>query len=311
MPDPTQRRLGLLISKRLGLRCLQELMSTMPDNIGFVMTIDDRKDIRSAYDEIIALAARLTAPCFIPSTRAEAEEMIAEQQPAMCLAVCWYWFMTRGIRDQLPLGMLGLHNSLLPQYRGGSPLVWSLINGERKVGVSLFTLTDSMDAGDIWGQRSIEVGRDEYIADVLLRLEEESVDMIGTVLPSLLQDQAVATKQDHTHASYCVSRSPEDGEIDWSWTAARIRNFVRAQSEPYPGAFSHVESARLTVWRASVDQRPHYGPPGQVARTEGAVAFVVTGADQALRIEAASLDGKSVEPSKVCRPGMRLRSIPR
>ena len=306
MKDQTPRRIGLLISKHLGLSCFEALVAAVPEQIAFVVTLSDLDDPRSAHDQIVATARARGIPCTVALTREESERVITESDADLCLAVCWYWFMSGRVRERMPLGIVGIHNSLLPKYRGGSPLVWALINGERLVGVSLFTLAASMDTGDIWAQETVEVERHDYVEDVLRKLEAKSIDIVRTALPAVLHGQIQPVVQHHTQASYCAQRTASDGQIDWNWPAERIRNFIRAQSIPYPGAFTQIDSRRLTIWRADVLDRPHYGRPGQVVRTDGLSALVATADAKALVLQQVSVDGEAVQPSKICRPGKSL-----
>jgi hypothetical protein len=118
-------------------------------------------------------------------------------------------------RALAPRGFIGVHNSLLPRYRGAAPLVWALMHGEREVGLSMYTLTDGMDDGDLWAQTSTAVAPDEYIGTVLERLEEACERMIRDVYPRIFDDSLSPVPQDGAQATYGTIRTPAHGRIDW------------------------------------------------------------------------------------------------
>lgn len=219
----------------------------------------------------------------------EVPPLVEEYQPDLCIVVGWYWLIPEAMMASVRLGFVGIHFSLLPLYRGSSPLVWAMIHGERETGVSMFTLVKDVDAGDLWGQRRIEILPGEYIGTVLLRLEDEASTLIKDVFPQMLRAEVRPVPQDHSRATYCSPRSPEDGVIDWDWSAERVLRFIRAQSKPYPGAFTHVDTDRLTIWRADSGGSAS-GRPGDVIRGAGECA-VVCGDGKVAVVQEAELRG--------------------
>lgn len=170
----------------------------------------------------------------------------------LILALGWYYLIPKSVRNAAPAGCLGIHASLLPKYRGGAPLVWAMIEGETRTGVSLFHLEDEVDAGDIVAQHAIDIRTDDTIGTLYSRVESVSCSLLRETLPDLANCRAKRCPQNHAEATHFPQRQPEDGEIDWSWDADRIRNFIRAQTRPYPGAFFYAGGKKVTVWDASV-----------------------------------------------------------
>jgi len=169
------------------------------------------------------------------------------------LAAGWYHLIPASVRSQFPRGVVGIHASLLPKYRGGAPLVWAMIEGERTTGVSLFYFDDGVDTGDLIDQRSFPIHDTDTIADVLERATAASEEMLVGVYPALAAGTAPRRAQDHEQAAVYPQRSPADGRIDWTWSAERIDRFIRAQTRPYPGAFTEVGGKRVTIWSATVE----------------------------------------------------------
>ncbi|UCC81101.1 MAG: methionyl-tRNA formyltransferase [Candidatus Zixiibacteriota bacterium] len=296
-------------SKKLGLRCLQEMYNLGPDYIAGVLTTDDRDDRRSVLKDLEEFAASKRIGFYTARNNKETENVIRKISPDICFVVGWYRIIDRKTLDSVPNGFLGIHHSLLPKYRGGSPLVWAMINGDKVVGTTLFSFAEGMDDGDIWAQEKIEIGEDDYISDVMARLEEKAVSILKDKYIAILEGKIKSYPQEHGKATYCAQRTPEDGLIDWKKSAAEICNFIRAQSEPYPGAFTIFNDGKLIVWRAHPDDRSYYGTPGQVAERSGDSVYVICGDNKPVVLETVEYEGmKSPAGSIVKSIKTRLKS---
>ena len=112
-------------SKQLGLQVLRTMHRRAPRLLVGSMTIDDRTDRRSAHDGFVDFCAAQGLPLFVVPDRQQAEQTIARLQPDLCIVVGWYWLITDHTLRSVPRGFVGIHNSKLPAYRGGSPLALS------------------------------------------------------------------------------------------------------------------------------------------------------------------------------------------
>ncbi|MCD7908879.1 MAG: hypothetical protein LUH04_14595 [Clostridium sp.] len=163
------------------------------------------------------------------------------------------------------MGFFGLHASLLPAYRGNAPLVWQIINGESRAGLTLFKFDGGLDTGLIAAQRKVPVGPNRSISEVLTEIHRAALDIIDSHYPALLDGRLRTTPQNEQNVSYCSVRRPEDGCIAWTQPAGYIHNFIRAQSAPYPGAFCFRSGGeKITVWKARLFPHPYFGVPGRV-----------------------------------------------
>ena len=285
------QRVVFLGSKRLGLGCLETMHRLSPETLAGVVTIDDRDDARTALDDFVAFCAARQLPFRIAKDRRHSEDIIREFKPELCFVAGWYWLFGKDILDSVPNGFLGIHFSLLPKYRGSSPLVWALMNGETETGLSLFSIVEGMDAGAIWAQESVPIGSDDYVGDVLACLEKRSINTLHSKYPGILNKTLRSWKQNQDEATYCSWRQPSDGEIYWRASAGEIYNFIRAQSRPYPGAFTRLQEKKLIIWRARRESALHYGTPGQVAKIAGDGVHVICGDHRAIVIESVGWEG--------------------
>jgi methionyl-tRNA formyltransferase len=179
-------------------------------------------------------------------------EQLKSLEPDLLIAIGWYYMIPDRMLALASKGGFGAHASLLPKYRGNAPLVWAMINGEVETGVSLFYFADGVDTGDIIGQEKFEIDDSDTISDLLEKTKKAAIKLLKEYLPKVANDTAPRIPQDHSQATVFPKRSPEDGLIDWSWDSKRIRNFIRAQTKPYPGAFSYINGKKVIFWDADV-----------------------------------------------------------
>jgi methionyl-tRNA formyltransferase len=294
------KRVAFLGSKALGLACLKRIHELDPGAIVGVVTFDDSADTRTSLHEFHSFVKGVELTLCVARTPREAERLVLELQPEICLVVGWYWFISHEVLGKVPSGFWGIHNSLLPRYRGAAPVVWSMINGESQTGISLFKLTEGRDDGPIIGQRAVDIVTDDYIADVLAKIETAAVSQLSEVWLPLLAGKVRSVAQDESAATYCAVRTPDDGLIHWSRPAGEVYNFIRAQSTPYPGAYTFLSSGlKLSIWRARPAAERYYGTPGQVAEIRADGVYVICGDQRPLLIEEVSEGSEHVAAASV------------
>ena len=183
-------------------------------------------------------------------------QTLADWRPELFVVMGWYHLIPARVRALAPLGAVGIHWSLLPKYRGGSPLVWAIINGETETGASLFYMEDRIDAGKIVAQASVPIAAHEIVGDLIEKLNAISRKLVSEHVPRILNGTAAAWEQDESAATFFPPRAPEDGRIDWQWPARRVYDFIRAQTLPYPCAFTHHVGHKIKIVRATLQPQP-------------------------------------------------------
>jgi methionyl-tRNA formyltransferase len=169
------------------------------------------------------------------------------------------------IRELAPKGCVGIHASLLPKYRGGAPINWAIINGEKMSGVSLFYLGDGVDNGDIISKKRFPISDTDSCREVYDKATRASIEILKVTLPKLAAGTANRIPQNESEATCFPQRNPNDGRIDWRWRGRTIYNFIRAQTKPYPGAFTYLRDEKITIWQGQLTGRHHKElKPGEV-----------------------------------------------
>lgn len=150
-------------------------------------------------------------------------------------------------------GAFNLHGSLLPRYRGRCPVNWAILNGERETGVTLHEMVAKPDAGAIVAQERVAIGPEDDARAVFAGVVAASERLLEATLPKLAAGTAERRPQDESQATTFGGRRPDDGEIDWSASAAAIHALVRAVAWPYPGAFTFAGDRKIMAWRAAAE----------------------------------------------------------
>jgi methionyl-tRNA formyltransferase len=181
------------------------------------------------------------------------------------------------------------------------------LGNETETSVTLFCFDEGMDTGDIIGQKQFSGELKNKIAEVLQKAEDTTINLVSKYTLNLLNGTAQYQIQDHSKASYASLRRPEDCRIDWQKPAHEIYNFIRAQTHPYPGAFTTLPDGKIIrIWDASIFPYHYHGIPGLVGQKDGQGVVVTCGQD-AFVINACSLDKqKTIHPSSVLKWGMKL-----
>ena len=180
---------------------------------------------------------------------------IREMRPEMLFSFYYRSLLGKEILTIPPLGAYNLHGSLLPAYRGRSPVNWVLVNGERLTGVTLHHMVEKADAGDIVGQEEVRIEFEDTALTLYGKVCGKAKELLDESLPLLKEGIAPRRAQDSRRASYFGGRKPQDGRIDWHWPVVQIYNLIRAVTEPYPGAFTFLsEGKMLLIWWACPEE---------------------------------------------------------
>jgi methionyl-tRNA formyltransferase len=193
-------------------------------------------------------------------------------QPDLCLVLGWSQICREPFRSISRFGNIGFHPSPLPKLRGRAVIPWTIILNMKQTASTLFLLEEGADTGDIVAQKFFDVSDAETARSLYDKHTKALVNMIPDAVRNTLSGSAKHQVQDHSEASYCAKRTPDDGHINWADSAVKIERFIRAVGAPYPGAFSATpENGRIWIDAAVLPANPvnYIGMPGQIqARTE-------------------------------------------
>lgn len=225
-------------------------------------------------------------------------DKISSCQPDILFSFYYRKMIGRAILEIPRLGALNLHGSLLPAYRGRCPVNWVLVKGEEKTGVTLHFMVEKPDAGDIVGQKEVIIDDNDTARMLYDKLCEAAGHLLNDVLPVIKTGQIPRSIQNLALGSYYGGRRPEDGRIDWTQSAGKIYNLVRAVTDPYPGAYALLENGeKIILWWAKPVSSGSGNKPGDVERSDKLV-LVKTGKDAIILLDV-EIKGNRMKEAKI------------
>jgi methionyl-tRNA formyltransferase len=293
----------------IGAAVLEELVAAGDPPL-LVVTHRDAPGETIWFRSVEELAARRGIAVVAPEdvNAPEVVSRIRALEPDFLFSAMFRQMIGRELLDAAKRGALNLHPSLLPKFRGRSPINWALVKGEPETGVTLHYMVEKADRGDVVAQRAIAIGDDDTALTLHRKATDAARAMFREVYPELVAGTAPRVPQDHSRASYFGGRKPADGEIDWRSPARGIYDLVRAVTHPYPGAFSWHRGRRLFVWWAKPAPEVDGLRPGEVRVASGGEVVVGAG-EGSLRLERVAVEGEAEESAGEwarrvgCRPG--------
>lgn len=195
---------------------------------------------------------------------------------------------------------VNVHYAPLPRYRGRACVNWAIINGEPFTAITIHEMASELDAGNVLFQRTTPIGPSDTVGDLYERLNEIQRSHLGEVVARYLAGDR-GTAQSHADATYGCTRLPEDGEIDWTASTRTTDRLIRALTDPYPGAYTHLEGRKLVICKAHpvADPKNFRGRiPGRVVAVSAADGHVdVLTGDGVLRLLEVKPEGRKTCPA--------------
>ena len=253
-------------------------------DIQAVFTYEDDPNENIWFESVAELAASKGIPVYNPTDINHPlwVDRIKKLAPDVIFSFYYRTMLGKEILDLPPTGCFNLHGSLLPRYRGRCPVNWVLIHGEAETGVTLHYMTPRPDDGDIVGQKRIAIDDSDTALSLHKKLANAAGDLLNDLLPKIRENRAERIPQEQSSSSYFGGRRPEDGEIDWRQDASSVRNFVRALSRPYPGAFSYLGNRKSIFWQVKLTEKSRDAIPGTVLSTD---PLTIACADKAVEVQ--------------------------
>jgi methionyl-tRNA formyltransferase len=264
-----------------------------------VITMPDRpagRGRRVSPTPVKELATDLDLPILQPP-RLRDEEAVSQLRgwaPDLVLVAAYGQILPAEILSLPRLGCLNLHASLLPRFRGASPVSAAILAGEKVTGVTLMKMDVGLDSGPILAQEATEISPEDDAGTLSTRLGELAGEMVHRYLSPYLRGELTPVEQDSKQASYAPRLRPEDGKLDFRDTATSLERRIRAMT-PWPGAYCLWDQRRISILRAkSVPSQLATGgaEPGTVLETSNGPA-VKTGAGDLLLLKV-QLSGRTV-----------------
>lgn len=287
-------RLVFLGTPEFAVPTLEALVAAGHD-VAAVLTQPDRPKGRGqqmAASPVKEAALRLGLTVHQPERirRPEVVQLLRGFEAKAMVVVGYGQIIPQSIIDLPPLGILNVHASLLPKYRGAAPIQWAIANGETVTGVTIMKIDAGLDTGDILLQAETPIGPDETSLDLSPRLAHLGSRLLLEALEGLEAGRIQPIPQNHEEATLAPILKKEDGRIDWNLPAAAIHNRVRGFL-PWPGSWTTFRGQHLQVWRTRRVEERSIGAPGTLHPQKRRL-LVACGQSSALELLEVQLEGR-------------------
>lgn len=236
--------------------------------IAAVFTQPDKPNARGNkvnYSPVKEFALSKNIPVYQPTTLKDgaAEKIIREINPDILVVVAYGKILPNGIINAPKYGAINLHASLLPKYRGASPIHAAVVNGDEKTGVTIMYINEKLDEGDMILKREVEIKYTDTVGDVYNKLADTGKEALNEALNMFAEGRVNAVAQNHAEATFTKPIEKDECKIDWNKTTREIYNFVRGLN-PFPVAYTTLMEKRVKIYKVEEYEGVETGNAGEV-----------------------------------------------
>ncbi len=270
-----------------------------PDQIVAVVTQPDKPKGRGKKltpPLVKVLAEKEKIPVLQP-TKIRTDDFrneLAAYRPDLIVVIAYGRILPKSLLDLPPLGCINLHGSILPKHRGAAPIQWSVIAGDKEVGVTVIQMDEGMDTGDMLLQSTITPAADETAGSLFQKLAKLGSQTLLEAIAGLKNGIIEPKPQDHSMATEAPMLKKEDGLVDWNRPAIEIECLIRGL-DPWPNAYSFINGKRIKFFAPEVYHQDSNLPPGTVVRS-AKDGLLVAAASNCVLIKEVQLEGKKRMP---------------
>ncbi len=299
-------KIGFFWTPFLAARVLDDILETGQFEVAFVVTNPDKPIGRSSdfqFTPVKKFALEHNIPVFTPTRirgNTEFYEQLLNHNCDYFIVVAYGHILPRTILGIPKKKCINVHGSILPAYRGASPIQSVLLHGEKETWVTIMEMSEWMDEGNILKVRSIQIDPDETSESLFQKFAEISWPTLIQTLQEIEHGGITSLPQEHDKATYCKKIEKEDGKIDWSKSAEEIYHMWQAYA-PWPGIYTIYEGKRLLLekvesWELRVESWK-YGDIGWVTRFEDGTIWLICG-EWVLTLQQVKLEWKKSQNIK-------------
>lgn len=254
-----------------------------------------RKQILTAPPVKIS-AQQLKISVFQPKNKKELEEQIEKLQPDLIISAAYGIILTKKILEIPKFSCLNIHPSLLPKYRGASPIHSAILNGDNKTGITIFKMAEEIDNGAIIAQMEFPISQNYTTPEISNLLAKLGADLLLQILPDWIDGEITLKEQHEKETSFSKIIRKEDGKINWQNSAEEIERQIRAYT-PWPGTFSELNGKKLKIISAEVSKENSNKKTGEVFLDKNNNVAIQT-SDGILIPETVQLEGGKITDAK-------------
>ena len=275
---------------------LRKLYNNNQIEIKAVITQPDRKRGRGKrvqYSPVKKEALKLELEVMQPQNIHEDDfiRKIEKMDIDLIVVVAYGQILSKKLLNMPHYGCINLHASLLPLYRGSSPIQQAIKDGRNKTGVATMFMDEGLDTGDIIYQKEVEIKENYNAGDLHDRLAQIGAELLDKTLTDLSQNKVTRFKQNESKASYTTKLSKEDGLINWEKTNQKLYYFVKAMN-PWPGSFTYLNGQLLKIFEAEPVKGNTDKKPGSIVEADPKKGLIVQTGRGLLKLNKLQLAGR-------------------
>ena len=195
------------------------------------------------------IAEKYNIPVFQPIKIRDDYAFIDEIKPDLVITLAYGQIVPQGFLDKIPMGCLNLHGSLLPKYRGASPVQSALINNESITGVTLMEMVKAMDAGRMYAKKKIKIEEDDNATILFKKVKIAASELVLESLPKYLNGELKGEAQNEDEVTFCSTIKPEQEKLDLNLSVQSIVGWIKGLSNE-PGAYLYLNNLKLKIYKA-------------------------------------------------------------
>lgn len=276
------------------VECLKALVNSKHEVVGVFCQPDKpvgrKQELKMPDVKIEALKHNL--PVFQPATlkNGKGVELLKELNPELVIVIAYGKILPLDFLQFPKYGCINIHASVLPKYRGASPIHHSVLNGDSETGVTAMQMDEGVDTGDILLVKKIPIGINDTTLEMFEKLSHLGAEVLLETLDLLEKGELKPVKQNEAEATHAGLLSKEEGEIDWNQSALSIHNKIRGLYS-WPGAYTKLGGKILKVHKAVLSEEKGNSIPGEVIRAHEKIA-VSCGDGHCVELLELQLEGK-------------------
>ncbi|MGL5640543.1 MAG: methionyl-tRNA formyltransferase [Mycoplasmoidaceae bacterium] len=285
---------------KIGAEALRALFDINKYEILFVITQPDKLVGRKKeviFSPVKNFCIEKNIKYFQPIKISDIQNEIIEANPDLILTCAYGQFINSQILEIPKYKCINIHASLLPKYRGGAPIHWALINGEKETGISIMFMEKTMDSGNIIYMEKIKIDDNDNLGSLFTKMEKLAYKVVYEQINSLFNLNLVGEKQDESKVTFGYNIKREDERINWNSSSIKIHNLIRGLS-PKPGSFTTLDNKIVKILSSKLTQSnsPKNNPGEIISITKEGI--LVKTFDNDLLLNQIQFEGKNIIKEK-------------
>ena len=213
------------------------------------------------------IAEKYNIPVFQPIKIRNDYAFLDEIKPDLVITLAYGQIVPQGFLDKVAMGCLNLHGSLLPKYRGASPVQTALINGEQITGVTLMEMVKAMDAGRMYAKKEVLIDEDDNATSLFNKIKIAASELVIEALPQYINGDLIGEEQDESQVTFCSTIKPEQEKLDLSLDKEKVVGWIKGLSDE-PGAYLYLNDLKLKIYKAKIVNDIVAGQVGEIVKTD-------------------------------------------